>query len=326
MNDKVLYCQSCTVGMGRKGCPDCDKLNAGGIPQSAPIGALQDAVSETFVEHFGHTPFQQRLDDIRGECDELRRWTDLCNAKEELGDLIASCVQMANECEWDVGELVAATLDKIERRASQYHSLGRKVKVALYGGAFDPVTTGHVKTAQLVLDASGTFDEVWMVPPFSHMNNKDMAGAEHRLAMIEIAAQCDGRIKGWNYEVEKSLSGQTYQFVKMVLGEQFAKDQYDFSYMIGQDNANTFDRWVDYRHLERMIRFIVVPRLGVEPDPKVDWYRKEPHIYIAGEQPPPEVSSTEVRDMIAADEDPGWRLPSGVYDYIRENGLYGARK
>lgn len=60
----------------------------------------------------------------------------------------------------------------------------------------------------------------------------------------------------------------------MVLAEDFARDRYDFSYMIRQDNANTFGRWVDYRHLERMIRFVVVA--GVEPDSKVDW--REPHI------------------------------------------------
>ncbi len=294
------------------------------IPQDAAIGALQDAVNEAFVRHFGHTPFQQRLDDIRSECDELRRWTDLRNAKEELGDLLASAIQMANECDWDVGELVANTLAKIKRRSQQYHSLGRKFKVALYGGAFDPPTIGHIRTAQLVLDASRMFDEVWMVPPFSHMNNKDMASPEHRLRMVEIAAQCDGRVKAWRYEVDKSLSGQTYQFVKLVLAEGFAKDKYDFSYMIGLDNANSFSTWVDSQHLERMIRFVVVPRLGVEPEPKVDWYRREPHIYIASEEPPPEVSSTEVRDMIAAGEDPGWRLPPGVYDYIREHGLYGA--
>lgn len=36
MSDKVLYCQSCTVGMGRKDCPDCAERRM--TPTAAEVG------------------------------------------------------------------------------------------------------------------------------------------------------------------------------------------------------------------------------------------------------------------------------------------------
>lgn len=290
------------------------------------LDAVQDTIDKCFVGAFGRTPLRQRLEDIFNKSIELHRYSDHKNMKEETGDLLASVLQLCNEAEWDAGALITETMRKIESRKDQYRSLGRKIKVALLGGAFDPITLGHIKLAQLVLDTSKTFDEVWLVPCRHHLYNKNMSGVADRMAMCDIACECDGRIKTFDYEVKNNLGGETYQFVKMLMEEGFAKNQYDFSYIIGLDNANTFDKWVNYEDLERLIRFVVVPRKGVERDVNVDWYLKPPHIFLATENNVPEISSTEIRD----------RLKRGIYSdnilpfmdrrvlkYIDHNGMYG---
>ena len=285
----------------------------------------QSQIEEAFDSAFGRTPLRQRLDDIEGEVRELVRFTDLRNLREETGDALCSLIQLCNECGWDAGHLIHATLEKIEKRKLQYRSLGRKIKVAVLGGAFNPVTKAHIRIAQFVLDTSRTFDEVWLMPCYSHMFGKEMASAEHRLNMVEIACEADGRIKPFDYEIKNKLSGETYQTVKLLLEEDFAKNQYDFSWIIGMDNANEFQRWVNYEHLEKMIRFVVVPRDGIERDPDMDWYLKPPHIFLGHTDGKiGEVSSTMVRETLDVDTRLclQW-LDERVLDYIREHKLYG---
>jgi nicotinic acid mononucleotide adenylyltransferase len=115
------------------------------------------------------------------------------------------------------------------------------------------------------------------------------------------------------------------------LEENFAKDEYDFSCIIGQDNANTFDQWVNYEHLEKMVRFVIVPRKGIAPG-GTHWYFNPPHIYLRGESPILEVSSTQVREKLKelrTTTFPGVArgelealMPPEVVRYIEENGLY----
>jgi nicotinate-nucleotide adenylyltransferase len=289
------------------------------------VDQLQDMVDRKFTDLFGRTPLKQRLEDILGEAQELHRYTDLPNLKEEAGDLLASLLQLYNEAGWDPVERVKATLEKIEGRRLQYKSLGRKTKVAIYGGAFDPVTNGHIKVAQLILNSSREFDEVWLMPCYQHMYGKKMASPEDRLEMCRLAASVDGRIQVSDYEIKNQLAGETYNFVKRLLDEDFAKHKYDFSVAIGQDNANTFHKWVNYEFLEQAIRFVVVPRLGVPFDPKVNWYLKPPHIYIAPENNEDlvQISSTQVRQMVRdAAATPTDFLHPDVYKYIISHKLY----
>ena len=290
---------------------------------------LQKRVNEVFTDAFGRTPLKERLDDIAKEAQELCRATDIINMKEEAGDLLATLFQLLNECEWRAKERVEATLHKIERRKLQYKSLGRKLKVALLGGAFDPIHVGHIQLAKFVLDTSQTFDEVWLVPCYEHMFAKEMIAAEHRLAMCEFAAAEDGRIRVCDYEIKNKLRGETYHFVKRLLEEDFAKDECNFSLIIGQDNANGFESWVNYELLEKMIRFVVVPRKGTEVDPEVQWYFKQPHIYLAGDDSPiADISSTNVRQIFKAytllDRRKALEvfLHPDVYAYAREHNLY----
>jgi nicotinate-nucleotide adenylyltransferase len=287
---------------------------------------LQEKINKTFTEAFGRTPLKARLDDIMGEAEELIRYTDLKNLKEETGDLLATVIQLANECGWDIDELINENCEKIKRRIQQYKSLHRKKKVAILGGAFDPPHIGHLKLAQFVLNSSKTFDEVYIMPCYKHMYNKEMLSTEQRLEMCNLAVKDfgDNRIKVSDYETFNELGGETYTLVNNLLEEDYAKDEMDFSMIIGYDNALSFDKWVNYEHLERMIRFVVVSRAGVEIDHnKAGWCLKSPHIFLQADKGTiPGVSSTAIRSNVINSFDISGMVTPSVENYIKENKLY----
>lgn len=296
---------------------------------------LQKQVARYFQEVFGTTPLTQRLDDIRKETNELCNYSTVEDLRSEFGDLLASVLAGINECGFDATELIKENERKIFLRRDQYKALGRKSSVAILGGAFNPVTLGHIAVAQFLLKV-GIFDEVWLTPCYAHMYSKEMASPEHRLEMCNIAAQVDPRIKVFDYEIEHQLAGETYHFVKRLQDEDFAKNNYNFSIVIGMDNANTFDKWVNYRDLERLIRFVVVPRAGETPDPSVNWYMQNHHILLRPDKDElPDTSSTEARDILdtrGLGDDASARLEvlrsarrlldPKVIDYIQEKRLY----
>lgn len=261
---------------------------------------IQTEVNKVFTDTFGRTPLTQRVQDILGEAIEISRFTDVQNLREETGDILSSTLQLCNECDWDAEELVRECLEKIEGRKTQYRSLGRKTKVALLGGVFNPPTLRHLEMAQYVLDVSRTFDEVWLMPCYQHMYyDKDLTSPKHRLEMCKILAERDGRIKVFDYEIKHELQGETFHLVTRLQDEDFAKHEYDFSLIIGMDNANDFSKWMNYKHLEKMIRFVVVPRNGVKRNESVNWYLQPPHIYLANsERPMAAGSSTEARKAL----------------------------
>lgn len=285
--------------------------------------SIQNEVKDVFLDAFGRTPLKQRLDDILGEAIELSRITDTQKLKEEAGDLLASTVMLCEENGWNFEDLVRATLRKIEHRKLQYKTLGRKTQVAILGGAFNPITVGHIQIAQYILNTSKTFDEVWLMPCYGHMYGKQMMSPEHRLEMCRLAAKVDARIKVFDFEIKNELKGETYQTVKLLQDTDDANHKYNFSWVIGMDNANTFDKWVNYEYLEKMIRFVVVPRKGCQFDPNVTWYLRAPHIFLGTESPIEEVSSTMFRNALESNPEQARQYVSdSVFEYIKTNNLY----
>ena len=285
---------------------------------------LQKLVHDKFRENFGYSPLKERLNDIQNEFFELMKWQDVQNLKEESGDLLSSVLELCSESGWDAEELIKNTLNKIDRRSDQYKTLGRKTRVAILGLSGNPTHKGHIQLAQFVLNSSGEFDEVWLMPNYLNITNKEMVSAEHRLKMCEIAAKVDNRIKVFDYEIRNQLKGETYYFFKRLKEETELTEKYQFAMIIGLDNANTFDKWVNYKELERLARFIVVPREGIIRDPDVNWYLQEPHIFLNCENHIMEVSSTLIRDLLKSDNRSEILnyLDKNVYDYIVENKLY----
>jgi nicotinate (nicotinamide) nucleotide adenylyltransferase len=188
--------------------------------------------------------------------------------------------------------------------------------VAILGSACDPPTLAHLD----ILNAALTVcDQAWIMPCHTHRYGKQMAKPYDRYEMCWRLGG-DSRIKPWDYEIKNKLSGETYSFVRRLKAESFAKD-YDFYYILGMDNANTFFNWVNYSELLQAIPFIVVARHNHQQ--KSNWFMDPPHRFLKADTR--DTSSTAVRQMIREGQPKGKvcnHIPSAIYDYIAEKGLY----
>jgi nicotinate-nucleotide adenylyltransferase len=196
------------------------------------------------------------------------------------------------------------------------------MKIALFGGAFDPITKAHIQTAEIVLN-SGLFDEVWLCPCYQHRYNKKLAACRHRSAMISLASFAYKKIKLFNYECRYKLSGNTFDFLKTLFEDKIYNEN-EYSLVIGQDNANTIENWYKHEEIRKIIPFVVLPRQGYEILENA-WYAQPPHIDLTktiidlGS-----CSSTEVRKAVVQKD---WNIVSTMVDpkvllYLEYTPLY----
>lgn len=183
------------------------------------------------------------------------------------------------------------------------------MKIAILGTAANPLHNGHTQLAESLLTI---VDEVWIMPCYNHMYNKIMVNSTHRLNMCDLIST--DRIKIFDYEIKNKLSGKTYDLIKMLKNEY----EHEFFYVIGLDNANTFDKWYKSEELKELINFIVVSRKGI--DVESNWFLKIPHIYL--DENIMEISSTEIRNLLKNNLDVSKYLDEKIIKYIKDNNLY----
>jgi nicotinate-nucleotide adenylyltransferase len=179
------------------------------------------------------------------------------------------------------------------------------MRVAIYGGSFNPPHVSHQLAALYVLETQPV-DELWFVPCFKHPFEKALEPFEDRLEMCRRAAAALGpraRIS----DIEGRLGGEsrTLRTVTALKGEDATLE---LSLVVGGDLVAELPSWYGAEQLRQLVRFIVVGRAGFE----------------GGGPAMPEVSSSDVRDRLRRGEPVDSLLPRSVLDYIRERKLYGS--
>lgn len=288
-----------------------------------PDDALLQRIENVFVECFGRTPLDQRCEDILKQAQQLSRYTDARHLRETAGNLLCSTLQLLNECDWPMEGVIQEALARIEDRREVYGQMGRRIKVGILGGAFDPIHLGHVEIAKIVL-ASGVVDEVWWMPCHQHLAGKNMVSSADRLEMCRLAAQQVRGVKVCDYEVRHQFRGETFHLVKKLLEDRELQRTYELSLIFGRDNADSMHAWANADHLQRLIPLLIVPRGGL-PEPAAGvWYCQSPHRYLSSAATF-EASSTDVRRLIM-NNDPEVKqlLPEAVHAYIQAKGFYRA--
>jgi nicotinate-nucleotide adenylyltransferase len=185
------------------------------------------------------------------------------------------------------------------------------VRIALFGGAFDPVHNAHLRIAHAAA-CEFKLNRVLFVPA-AHPPHKSLsAGYEGRYRMVEIACQGEPAFEASRLEAGTvhSYSIETLEKLRPTLN---ANDELFF--LIGADAFAEIQTWHRWRDVVESVEFIVVSRPGCEYA-AVEGAR----IYRLDSLDLP-VSSSEIRRKLAAGEEPV-EVPPAVLRYIREHGLY----
>ena len=188
------------------------------------------------------------------------------------------------------------------------------LRVALFGGSFNPPHVAHQLAALYVLETAPV-DALWFVPAFEHAFGKPLVPFEDRLEMCELATAALGpRVRV--SDVERAVGGRSLT-LRTVRRLTELHPEHEFSLVIGSDLQADVASWYGAEELVRLIPFIVVDRAG----------GRRPATAAAGTTPlvaMPDVSSTAVRAALAAGQPVDALVPRAVLDYIRRKGLYKA--
>jgi nicotinate-nucleotide adenylyltransferase len=182
------------------------------------------------------------------------------------------------------------------------------MRVALFGGSFNPPHVAHQLAALYVLETAAV-DALWFVPAFEHAFGKPLVAFDDRLAMCQLAAAALGpRVQV--SDVERTLGGRslTLRTVRRLIE---LHPEHAFSLVIGSDLQADVSTWYGAEELVRTIPFIVVGRAGAAP---------AENAAVAM----PDVSSSAVRAALAAGKPVDGLVPRAVLDYIVRKGLYKA--
>lgn len=188
-----------------------------------------------------------------------------------------------------------------------------KISTVIFGGSFDPVHIGHIALAQTVCD-SGLGQEVWFMvsPQNPHKVGAQLAPEDLRLHMVELATAGDNRLKASDFEF--SLPRPSYT-VNTLEALRKAYPMREFILLIGADNWEKFHKWHRWNEILANHKVIVYPR-GSERQPSLPrgvlWLPAALH----------NVSSTQVREAVAAGVDVSHMLTPEVYEYIKDNKMY----
>ena len=210
--------------------------------------------------------------------------------------------------------------------------------VGLLGGTFDPVHFGHLRAAVEVRDQLG-LGEIRLLPAGTPPHRPPpQAAPEHRRAMLDLAvAEAPGLVVD---DREMHRPGNSYMVDTLadIRGEM---GDVPLFLVIGQDAANALDQWHQWRRLFDLAHLVIMRRpdseasYPAELEEQVSRRQVEPAAVPGGrvagrivslEITQLDISSTAIRDMLAAGRSPDYLLPAAVITYIRRNGLYGVAR
>lgn len=139
----------------------------------------------------------------------------------------------------------------------------QRKRIAIYGGTFDPVHSGHLQIARRVLQLFG-IDEFLFVPArvAPHKFDREISSPLHRYAMLALATRADPRLSISTFELERAERQYTVDTLfhfRSQLGESV-----DLFFVMGGDSWAEITSWREWQRLLTLANLIVVTRPGYE--------------------------------------------------------------
>jgi|SRR5919205_2424708 nicotinate-nucleotide adenylyltransferase len=138
------------------------------------------------------------------------------------------------------------------------------MRIALYGGTFDPVHTGHLEIARRVTELF-EIEKLLFIPAqmAPHKIGRPVTEPIHRYAMLVLATQNDARLSISTFELDhpdRRYTVDTIEHFQRLFGEST-----DLFFIMGADSWSEITTWREWERLLMMTNHIVVTRPGYEP-------------------------------------------------------------
>jgi nicotinate-nucleotide adenylyltransferase len=182
------------------------------------------------------------------------------------------------------------------------------MKIAIYGGTFDPIHHGHLILAREARELFG-FEKVIFVPAAaSPFKSSPVASAQMRLSMLRAAIEVEPGFEFDDCELRRPPPSYTIDTIEEILGRERDAQIY---YLIGEDNVRTLRKWHRFDELRKAVQFIVLDRTGTPPEhPYPIVHRKI------------DISATEIRKRVASGQSIRYFVPQAVEEIIRRDKIY----
>lgn len=202
------------------------------------------------------------------------------------------------------------------------------MRIGVFGGSFDPVHYGHLWIGMAAWEQL-QLDELRIVPaaqsPLKPIGVH--AAAEQRLEMLRLATGGTGQLVVDDRELVRGGVSYTVDTLHSLQQQQPTAE---WLLIIGSDSLASFPQWHQPQRILQLATLAVVQRGG---DPAIDYAVLESLADAAViarcqaaeiQMPQIELSSSELRDRVAAGRSIRFRTPRAVETYIDAHNLYRA--
>ena len=162
------------------------------------------------------------------------------------------------------------------------------MKIAIYGGSFNPMHIGHEKIVDYVLK-NLDMDKIIIIPvgiPSHRENNLEQS--DTRLKICKEIFKNNKKVEVSDIEIKSEGKSYTYDTLLKLI-KIYGKDN-EFFEIIGEDSLKNLKTWRNYKELLNLCKFIV-------------FRRKDDKNIIILENEYYDISSTEIRNKVKNKED-----------------------
>lgn len=192
------------------------------------------------------------------------------------------------------------------------------MRLAIFGGSFDPPHVGHLLAAS---DAADQLDlaKVIFVPAATQplKVGRAVATAEQRLEMVRLLVAGDHRFDVSDVEINRQGLSFTVDTLNHFAGQFPADERF---LLLGRDVLGTFDQWKEPSHVVKLARPVLLER-GNEPDAVLPAAMREGET-VRLRTRRIDISSTEIRARVRDGRSIRGFVTDGVAAYIARAGLY----
>ena len=174
------------------------------------------------------------------------------------------------------------------------------MRIAIYGGSFNPMHIGHEKIVDYVLD-NLNMDKIIIIPvgiPSHRENNLEQS--DTRLKICKEIFKGNKKIEVSDIEIKSE--GKSYTYDTLLKLMDLYGENNEFFEIIGEDSLKSLKTWKNYEELLKICKFIVFRRKD-DKNIQIDKEFLNNKNIIILENEYYDISSTEIRNMVKNNED-----------------------